>query len=81
MKATLENYRKLSIAMYEFTGLDYYILPYCNQHIRGTNFFVNFYDLKKQVQSAAATGIIPNFQRINLLTKQKVPYIYNSINF
>ena len=77
MKVSKENYYKLCRCMFEATNDAYWIHKPC--YDAGTNFFVNFWDVKKQVDDFVSGGGIFKYNLINAGTKQKVPFIYNSL--
>ena len=79
MKATKEKYYKLCRCMFEATNLAYYI--HKPEFDAGTNFFVNFWDMHKQVKDFVADGGIFKYNLINAGTHEKVPFIYNSLEF
>lgn len=77
MKVSKENYYKLCRCMYEATGSIYYLHKPC--YDAGTNFFVNFWDVYKQVRDFVASGGVFKYNLINAGTKKKIPFIYNSL--
>ena len=79
-KITMDNFFKLKRCMYEFTGLEYYLLPICDMYGRGFNLIVEFNNLKREIKHLVNIGTLPTYPLVNLGTKQFVPYIYNSLN-
>ena len=77
MKATKENYCKLCKCMYEATNDTYWINK--PSYDIGTNFFVNFWDVHKQLKNFVKNGGVFKYNLLKL-NGTKVPFTYNSLN-
>ena len=77
MKPTKENYYKLCRCMYEATDDAYWV--HKPTYDAGTNFFVNFWDVYKQLKTFVQNGGIFKYNLVKL-NGAKVPFTYNSLN-
>lgn len=83
MKPTVQNFKKLCIVMYEFTGLEYYTRlshEYSHNLQMGITWFELFYKVYNEVKANVKAGNVLKYYFVNIKGERQ-PSMYNSLNF
>lgn len=77
-KATKENYSLIKRALYEFTGLQYFLLPsYPNHYGCNTTFFDSYYYFRAMLKKMVDSGEVCKFPLLKNGIEE--PYIINQL--